>query len=200
MGVRTIDLASAVQMPWKNGNGSTIELAIAPAGANLDNFAWRISSACVGGHGSFSNFPGIDRSLAILGGAGLRLNTPTEPSLQLTTDSQPWLFRGETTVYAELLEGAVTDLNIMSRREQWTHRLEAVQVNGEYRLDTSTPASVLMIYCHTASQLNCTLSGGEHLVLHAQQGLLIDAADTLQTITLSAKTPSCVYIAQLYQR
>ena len=32
-------------MPWKNGGGSTTELAIFPAGANLDNFVWRLSTA-----------------------------------------------------------------------------------------------------------------------------------------------------------
>ncbi|SFQ22142.1 HutD protein [Ectopseudomonas toyotomiensis] len=40
-----LDLATARVMPWKNGGGETLELAIAPAGAGLEDFAWRISSA-----------------------------------------------------------------------------------------------------------------------------------------------------------
>jgi len=49
-----LDLASARAMPWKNGGGETLELAIAPAGAGLEDFAWRISSARVGAAGPFS--------------------------------------------------------------------------------------------------------------------------------------------------
>lgn len=36
---RLLDLATARAMPWKNGGGATLELAIAPAGAGLDDFA-----------------------------------------------------------------------------------------------------------------------------------------------------------------
>ena len=53
-------------MPWKNGGGETLELAIAPAGAGLEDFAWRISSARVGAAGPFSACAGVDRSLALL--------------------------------------------------------------------------------------------------------------------------------------
>ena len=41
--------ASAMRcMPWKNGGGVTTEIAIAPAGATLDNFDWRVSTTQVG--------------------------------------------------------------------------------------------------------------------------------------------------------
>ena len=75
MSIRIIDSHTARQLPWKNGKGATLELAIAPPGAGLDDFDWRISSARVEGAGPFSHFPGIDRSLGLLSGAGLRLRT-----------------------------------------------------------------------------------------------------------------------------
>ncbi|PZQ36768.1 MAG: hypothetical protein DI559_11770, partial [Ectopseudomonas oleovorans] len=68
-----LDPATARAMPWKNGGGSTVELAISPVGAGLEDFAWRISSAQVAMDGAFSCFPGIDRSLAVLAGNGLYL-------------------------------------------------------------------------------------------------------------------------------
>lgn len=197
MSIRLIDLASAIQMPWKNGSGSTIELAIEPAGANLDNFAWRISSADVGCDGSFSNFPGIDRSLAILSGAGLRLNSAKAPAHSLTCASQPWAFAGETTVYAELLDGAVTDLNIMTRRKFWAHQLDVIEVDGEYHLDNSKPAAVVLIYNHAASRLNCTLSSGEQHQIGPRQGLLLSDDHAGQAITLSAPAASNIYVARL---
>ncbi|MBN7823193.1 HutD family protein, partial [Bowmanella yangjiangensis] len=54
-----LDPSSAIAMPWKNGGGSTLELAICPVGASLDDFDWRISSASVASSGAFSRFPGI---------------------------------------------------------------------------------------------------------------------------------------------
>ena len=63
-------------MPWKNGAGRTTEIAAHPAGAALDAFAWRVSIADVERDGPFSRFPGIDRTIVLLDGAGMRLACP----------------------------------------------------------------------------------------------------------------------------
>ena len=42
---RTIRHGDCPVMPWRNGQGSTTELAIEPPGAALDGFDWRISIA-----------------------------------------------------------------------------------------------------------------------------------------------------------
>src|SRR4029453_7140835 len=55
--------------PWKNGAGRTTEIAVHPAGAGLDAFAWRVSIASVERNGPFSAFPGIDRTIVLLDGA-----------------------------------------------------------------------------------------------------------------------------------
>ncbi len=57
-------------MPWKNGGGSTTELAIFPSDATLENFVWRLSTATVKTDGPFSHFAQIDRTLAIFIGCG----------------------------------------------------------------------------------------------------------------------------------
>lgn len=193
MSIRRFDLASAKHMPWKNGTGSTAELVIFPAGASLEDFAWRISSATVGGHGSFSSFVGLDRSLAILSGEGLRLHTQDAAPLVLTARSQPWAFRGETTVYAELMDGEVTDFNLMSRRADWTHQLEMLDISGFQTLATEDHATVVMLYCQSGGPLTCR---GQQ-VLTAGQGLLLDEDDANQTIELNAQTPSKLFLARL---
>ncbi len=66
--MRMIRSSDYRRMPWKNGGGETVEIAIAPAGASLDAFDWRISMACVASSGPFSRLPGIDRTLAVLAG------------------------------------------------------------------------------------------------------------------------------------
>lgn len=43
------------RMPWKNGGGSTEEIA-RDAGAGLDGFGWRLSIADITESGGFSTF------------------------------------------------------------------------------------------------------------------------------------------------
>ena len=71
--MRIIRASDCKTTPWKNGGGSTTEIAIGPAGASLEDFDWRISMARVASDGPFSDFPGIDRTLAVIKGSGLVL-------------------------------------------------------------------------------------------------------------------------------
>lgn len=112
-------------MPWKNGQGTTLELyRLESAGGEL---LLRLSIARVDVDGPFSHYPGIDRLLVILQGtlfcAGQRL-CPGDP---------PWSFPGELSVTGELLEGPVQDLNVMTARHWGTSTLELVR--GPISLD-----------------------------------------------------------------
>jgi environmental stress-induced protein Ves len=40
-------LPACRRLPWKNGGGSTTEIAIAPPDAGFDDFDWRISLATI---------------------------------------------------------------------------------------------------------------------------------------------------------
>ncbi|WP_339511608.1 HutD/Ves family protein [Pseudomonas sp. RL_15y_Pfl2_60] len=198
MGIRSFNLANAKHMPWKNGSGSTAQLAISPEDARLDNFAWRISSAKVGAAGDFSSFIGIDRSLAILTGAGLRLNAQGSAPLLLTSASDPWVFRGETPVQAELIDGEVTDFNLMTRRADWTHRLQMLEINANHRLAASAQTKVMMIYCQSGGPLSCQFAGTQRGLV-AGEGLLLDEDEARQALAISTQTPSKLYIAHLQQ-
>ncbi len=78
-------------MLWKNGLGETTEIAVAPEGAGLSAFNWRVSMASVTIDGAFSAFPGVDRTLSILSGAGLRLAVDGR-ARDLTAASAPFSF------------------------------------------------------------------------------------------------------------
>ena len=65
-------------VPWKNGGGITREVLVEPDPADPAQFLWRISIATVAAPGPFSLFPGVDRSIAVLEGAGLRLDVDGE--------------------------------------------------------------------------------------------------------------------------
>ncbi len=86
--------------PWKNGGGTTAEIAIAPAGAGFDDFDWRISLATIAQSGGFSVFPGIDRTLALVEGAGVALQIDAAPLFHLNADHPLIRFAGEAAVHA----------------------------------------------------------------------------------------------------
>ncbi|MBK9607139.1 MAG: HutD family protein [Betaproteobacteria bacterium] len=65
--------------PWKNGGGTTTEIAVHPEGAGWDDFLWRIGIADIRQSGPFSSFPGIDRSI-------LLLDCPVGSGMTLTID------------------------------------------------------------------------------------------------------------------
>ena len=111
-------------MPWKNGGGETAEIAIAPPGAKLEDFDWRVSMARVDGDGPFSSFPGVERTLTVLTGAGMRLRVAGREAVDLSPDSEPYAFSADVATGAELLGGPITDFNVMTRRGRVAHRVE----------------------------------------------------------------------------
>jgi environmental stress-induced protein Ves len=110
-------------MPWKNGGGSTTEVATGPAGASLDAFDWRVSMADVATDGPFSHFAGIDRTLAVIRGSGLLLSIGDEAPVTVTIESEPIAFEGDAPTSARLVAGEITDLNVMTRRGRYSSQM-----------------------------------------------------------------------------
>ena len=73
MRARVIRNEDLVRVPWKNGGGTTAEVAAFPEGSGFETFGWRISMADVASDGPFSLFPGIDRTLIVVEGDGIEL-------------------------------------------------------------------------------------------------------------------------------
>jgi uncharacterized protein len=128
--MRIIRAADCLSMPWKNGGGTTTEIAVAPEGASLDDFDWRISMAHVGQDGPFSSFPGIDRTLSVLTGAGITLAFGDGGHVRLDRSSAPYPFAADRPVDGVLVDGPIDDLNVMSRRGRWRHRVERLSGAG----------------------------------------------------------------------
>lgn len=181
-------------MPWKNGGGSTTELAVYPFGSDLDHFVWRLSRAEVGSNGPFSNFPQIDRTLAILSGDGLILHSVGENShsILLRQDSLPHQFKGETAINAELLYGSVTDLNMMTRRDVCTHHMQRLGPGSHYI--EANDAQQLLLFC---AQGSARLSTGE--VLQADDCCLFDEVQEHRGIRFSMKAEeeSVLYLIRI---
>jgi environmental stress-induced protein Ves len=129
-------------MPWKNGGGSTTEIAVAPDGAGLDGFDWRISMAVVAADGPFSAFPGVDRTLAVLQGNGLVLHGLPGGPVRLARGAAPFAFPADAAVSATLPDGAITDLNVMTRRRRFRSRVR--RTAGSATLDAGTAVAFVL--------------------------------------------------------
>lgn len=113
--IHTFDTAALPATPWKNGGGTTREIVCQPPGADMDSFDWRVSIATIAAAGPFSAFPGVDRVIMLLDGAGVHLQGDGVDH-RLDTLGQPFAFSGEVALGCELLGGASTDFNVMVRR------------------------------------------------------------------------------------
>lgn len=132
--MRILRAAEYRSMPWKNGGGVTTEIAVSPTGAGLDDFDWRVSMARVESSGPFSQFAGIDRTLAVLEGEGIVLEIAGYPPTSINRASALFSFPADVQSSATLIGGPITDLNVMTRRSRMRHSVE--------RLSISTPAEI----------------------------------------------------------
>ena len=158
--------------PWRNGAGLTREIAAAPAGS--DGFDWRISVAEVTRDAPFSAFPGIDRCIVLLHGAGLLLRA-NHGSFEhrLDTPCVPHHFSGDLALHATLLGGPSSDFNVMVRRG--LYRCEVTCHRGA----TVVPAApvVLVLGCAGMCRVTQVGQGGQvepppALTLAADEALL----------------------------
>jgi environmental stress-induced protein Ves len=107
--VRYADLKT---QPWRNGGGTTREIARGPAGAAPDAWGWRLSIADVDRAGDFSAFEGMERILTVVEG-GLLLLT-VDGREQGLERHRPFRFDGGAATSAALPTGPIRDLNVIT--------------------------------------------------------------------------------------
>ncbi|TKB43808.1 HutD/Ves family protein [Thalassotalea mangrovi] len=113
-------------VPWKNGKGSTVEIAIND-GATLDKFDWRLSMADVTENGQFSDFSGYQRNLILIKGNGLTLTHNEQRVDNLDQHLAFATFDGASKTVSTLLDGPITDFNLIT-------------ASGAYSADVATYA------------------------------------------------------------
>jgi environmental stress-induced protein Ves len=123
MQINHFDFASLPVSPWRNGGGETREIVCQSAGEHFD---WRASIATIAQDGPFSAFSGIDRSITLLEGAGVRLYSAGQIDHRLQNIGEPFAFSGDVALDATLLGGSSQDFNIMTRRGHWAANVRRV--------------------------------------------------------------------------
>jgi len=143
--MRLLQAAAYRRMTWKNGAGETAEIAVFPEAAGLEDFGWRVSMATVASDGPFSAFPGVDRTLSVLQGEGIALKVEGREEVLLTTGSPPHGFAAEAATSARLIGGPIVDLNVMTRRGRFDHRITRHDIEGQATLTTGSQQT--MLFC-----------------------------------------------------
>ncbi|BDT61126.1 hypothetical protein MasN3_46200 [Massilia varians] len=139
-----IPFAGLLPVPWKNGGGSTTEIAIGPPDSGFEDFDWRVSLATIEKDGAFSSFPGVDRTLALVEGHGMSLEIDGEPTL--VNEADPVVaFDGSAQVIAKLSRGGSTDFNAMTRSERCYHTFGRRRLTGDSTFVARADVTVLFL-------------------------------------------------------
>jgi environmental stress-induced protein Ves len=170
--IHSFDTTLLPATPWKNGGGVTREIVCQPPGAGLDGFDWRVSIATIAASGRFSAFPGVDRMIMLLDGAGVRLHA-ADFEHRLDTAYVPFAFDGDTALHCELLGGISTDFNLMTRRSRLHADVRLLSAAGPI----APAAHGLVLALRGAWHLQ---SGADRLSCTAGSGVWWDAATSWQ--------------------
>lgn len=181
-------------MPWKNGRGTTLEIATEPAGAALDDPAmlWRLSTAPVTDAGPFSAFPGFDRILTLTEGRELALAFADRKATLRPGDV--FRFYGEEAVSAELPAGPVRDLGLLYRPEQVRAEMNVLAFKGGVRSFAFRKRLVFFYAAAGDVSVGC-FPGGEELRLKAGAALRVETLGHEKVLVCEPKAPKSVLIS-----
>lgn len=158
-------------MPWRNGGGTTLEMALEPPGATLESgFLWRVSSAEVGVSGPFSAFPGMDRWLLLLEGAGFDLDFGSRGRVNLAEPLAPIRFSGDWPASATLVDGPSTDLNLMVEARRFRSSVEVLPLRSPRVLPLTSATTLLFVARGTVSVPAWNLHLGYRHLLRVEGG------------------------------
>lgn len=158
---------------WQNGGGITHQLCRQDDEHGL---LWRVSVAEVASDGPFSRFDNIDRVIMLLAGAGFSLMGVGDNPQLLATPLAPFSFAGETPIHCSLINGAVRDFNLMTRRHALTAALEVLTLNSEAQLLPMGKQTILFVVKGgveaAVNGQRFTLDTEHSLLLHNEKGTL----------------------------
>lgn len=173
-------LAEIASQPWKNGGGSTRELALQQEAGKM---TWRVSLAQIDQDGAFSAFPGLARIHCIVSGAGLSLfNADTHLEAR---PLQPLHFAGGLLLDARLNDGPCQAFNLIYDPARISADMQILGA-GEHMLGAGDYVIFVL-----SGQAN--LAGQDH-PFAAGEGCLVGAGQTLgisvgsQVVSLALKS------------
>ncbi len=110
---RVISKSQLKTIPWKNGGGKTTEIYLIQVKGQI---IFRLSIGLIASDGPFSLYPGINRTISLLAGAGFTLISP-DSEIVIDDNLAVHAFSGETSVECRLKNNECLDFNTMVNRE-----------------------------------------------------------------------------------
>jgi len=158
-------------MKWKNGLGFTHEVVVVGTGHSSDpGFLWRVSVATISADGPFSTYPGYDRTITLLDGAGMTLDLGERGRVVIDEQHRPFSFSGDWHVQAALLAGPTRDLNIISKRSEVSQQTTLLEI-GHDPANLGRSGSELFVF---------VVAGSVRVRAGAGSGVSLDAHDSMQ--------------------
>jgi len=108
MMITALDPARYRRTPWRNGGGTTVDIA-------QEDGVWRFGRTPITASGPFSDYAGFDRVQVLVAGHGLVLQTPGG-EIDLRLPFKPVRFAGETPIVSRLEAGPVEVVNLIGDR------------------------------------------------------------------------------------
>jgi environmental stress-induced protein Ves len=161
-----------VQVPWKNGRGLTSEVAREPR--HGEEFDWRVSMAGISEDGPFSHFPGYNRVIVALDGAGFSLVHAELDRTVLLGSLEPYEFSGDWATDCQLRGGPVRDFNVITQRARASTRVEVASGTRLHHFDCR--GRVILAYC-VRGALVVEPTTRVHAFVVAGETLRVDGAD-----------------------
>jgi uncharacterized protein len=181
-----------VSTPWKNGLGSTLEVA-RDGGEGLDGFGWRLSIADIDESNGFSSFSGYQRVISVLEGAGMRLEVDGQLSAPLLA-FESFAFSGDSHVHCHLLQGAIRDFNLIYSPARCSARLQWLPVGSAQRIHTS--ATTLLLFA-AGGEVDARLDGAACDTLEQYDCLQIERPTGIAELRLAGSADARCCLIEL---
>jgi environmental stress-induced protein Ves len=177
--ITLLDPAQYRRTPWKNGGGTSIDIA-------EKGETWRFGRTPIVAPGPFSDYRGFERVQILVAGRGLVLKTPGV-EIDVRTPFRPVRFAGETPVTSHLEAGPVEVVNLIGARGSVDVDLKVLGAGQTLALGPGTHIA----YCADGrADLDCRR---RRYALAADHGLRIEAAGS----TMLACTSGRVVVASI---
>lgn len=176
--------------PWKNGGGLTREIASGGAEGPGAGWGWRVSLAEVAQDGPFSAFPGTDRVIAVIEGAGMDLVRPDGSAIALEP-YRPVGFGGEEPLSGRLRGGPVRDLNVMARRGRYVAEMDFLRgpCNAAWTVGPDDWLLILSLADRPSVRVNGAppLAAGETLIHEGSGGVESSLAEGARAAVIAIR-------------
>jgi environmental stress-induced protein Ves len=195
MRIRALRPKDYLITPWKNGRGTTTQIAIFPENASLQkgDFLWRVSMATIFEDGLFSRFPGFNRFITVLEGEGVRLHF--EDREELLSPKDVLEFSGEREVRCVRLGTKVRDLNLIFRKTLQAH----FEISSDRRRLQTLVGTTLIVFVKTGA-VDVTHTHNSALNLQLNETIVIEFTDSDDSHLIIDPQPGATYALMQIQR